>query len=307
MPQSTPRILLSVVIPAYNEEQRLGATIADLKRYFADKPYGYEVIVVSDGSTDGTGELVRRLSQGFPALRLVEYSPNRGKGHAVRRGMLEAKGEYRLFMDADNSVTIDTVEPFMREARADGVEVTIGSIAFSGSEVVEHNGWHRRLFGKVSKLLVRAVATPGIYDTQRGFKLFTAKAAEAIFPLQRVERFGFDIEILVIARAHGLSIRELPVSWDNPAGSKVRLGAYADTFAELGKIYANMLRGAYEPAAGRRSRAARASLLVLFLAEFPALFSRLVREALTSDVRLEELKRRLRERFSGERMIAEGE
>ncbi|MDE1874610.1 MAG: glycosyltransferase family 2 protein [Patescibacteria group bacterium] len=287
--------LLSVIIPAYNEEKRIGVTLADLERYFSDKRYAYEVIVISDGSTDGTADVVKSASGSFRGLRLVEYSPNRGKGYAVRAGMLEARGSYRLFMDADNSVAIETVEPFLREMREDSLEVTIGSIAFSDAEVVEHNGWHRRVFGSVSKILVRAVATPGIYDTQRGFKLFTARAAEAIFPLQKVDRFGFDIEILVIARMHGFSIRELPVSWDNPAGSKVHFRAYVDSFIELWRIYGNMLRGHYAPAHARRSRAKRASMLVLFLGEFPSLMTRFIRELLTSDINLRRAKRRLQQ------------
>ena len=284
-------IYLSVVIPAYNEEKRIGATLADLKRYFSDKGYAYEVIVVSDGSTDGTAEAVSRFAKGFPALKLIDNKENRGKGYAVRCGMLEARGQYRLFMDADNSVTIDTVEPFIEEARKSGCDVTIGSIAFSAeAKVVEHNGWHRRVFGSVSKLLVRAVATPGIYDTQRGFKLFTGRAAQAVFPQQKVDRFGFDIELLVIARAHGFSIRELPVAWDNPAGSKVHMRAYLDSFVELWKIYANMVRGSYDPNGERRTSLQRASFLVLFLGEFPALLSRFVRELLTTKIRLQEIR-----------------
>ncbi|MBX4209548.1 glycosyltransferase family 2 protein [Candidatus Parcubacteria bacterium] len=303
------KVLLSVIIPAYNEEKRIGVTLADLKRFFSEKDFPYEVIVVSDGSTDGTADLVREFAKGFPALKIVDNKENRGKGYAVRCGMLEAAGEYRLFMDADNSVTIDTVEPFIEEAQRDGADVTIGSIALSDSEVVEHNGWHRRVFGSMSKLLVRAVATPGIYDTQRGFKLFTEKAAKAIFPRQKINRFGFDIELLVIARLHGFAIRELPVSWNNPAGSKVDLKAYVDSFTELWRIYGNMLRGAYDPAHSARARRAgaeKASLLVLFLGEFPALFSRLVREILTSKIRLQEIKRSLKDSFSGRRgMILE--
>ncbi len=285
------KTLLSVIIPAYNEEKRIGVTLADLKRYFSQKEFPYEIIVVSDGSTDRTVDVVREFSRDFPQLKVIDNKENRGKGYAVRCGMLEAVGEYRLFMDADNSVTIDTVEPFIEEACKHGCEVTIGSIAFSAeAEVVEHNGWHRRVFGSISKLLVRAVATPGIYDTQRGFKLFTDKAASAIFPLQKIDRFGFDIEILVIARTHGFSIRELPVAWDNPAGSKVHLRAYIDSFVELWKIYANMLRGTYDPSGHRRTQLQKASLLVLFLGEFPALLSRFVRELLTSRVRLQAIR-----------------
>lgn len=281
---------LSVVIPAYNESERIGVTLADLKRYFSDKDYAYEVIVVSDGSTDGTADAVRRfaLEQSFPALRVIDNKENRGKGYAVRCGMLEARGEYRLFMDADNSVTIDTVDPFLGEMGKGGHDVAIGSIAFSYVPSVEHNGWHRRWFGSMSKALIRVVAVPGIYDSQRGFKLFTARAADAIFPLQRIDRFGFDVELLAIAKLQGLSVKELPVKWDNPAGSKVRLSAYVDSFVELGRIYANVLAGQYDAAAGTRGRMRRrASLAVLFLAEFPALLSRLAREILTSKVHLD--------------------
>lgn len=298
-------IFLSVVIPAYNEEQRIGATLADLKRYFSTKPFTYEIIVVSDGSTDGTCDLVRRFAAHFPELLLVENEANHGKGHAVRLGMLTARGKLRLFMDADNSVTIDTVGPFIHEARQNGHDVTIGSIAFSESEeAIDHNGWHRRVASSISKILVRAVATPGIYDTQRGFKLFTARAADIIFPLQRVDRFGFDIEILVIARTHGLSIRELPVRWNNPAGSKVHLRAYADSFVELWRIYGNMLRGDYDPAAGG-SRARKAGLLVLFLGEFPTLITRLVREIMTHRFQLQEVKKGFQRRLAPANVMAD--
>jgi len=301
MPKEQKNILLSVVIPAYNEEKRIGVTLSDLKRYFQTKDFSYEVIVVSDGSTDNTAKFVEDFARDFPALRLVEYSPNRGKGHAVQVGMLEARGEYRLFMDADNSVTIDTVEPFLEEMRAGGDDVTIGSIAFSPDEVIEHNGWHRRFLSSLSKIFVRAIATPGIYDTQRGFKLFTAKAAEVIFPLQKIERFGFDIEILVIARIHSMKIRELPVAWNNPAGSKVHLKAYAECFIELWRIYGNMLKGEYDPET-RRSR--RTSMVILFLGEFPSLLSRLVREILTHKFQIEDIRKRFSRRLAPQKIEA---
>jgi cellulose synthase/poly-beta-1,6-N-acetylglucosamine synthase-like glycosyltransferase len=280
-------ITLSVIIPAYNESKRIGVTLSDLKRYFEHAPYEYEVIVVNDGSKDDTAAVVSAYQQDFPALKLVDNVQNRGKGYAVKTGMLEARGDYRLFMDADNSVTIDTIEPFFSEMVYGKHDVIIGSIAFSYMPTIEHNGWHRRFFGSMSKFLVRVVATPGIYDTQRGFKLFTRKAAETIFPLQKIDRFGFDIELLTIARLHNFSIKEMPVVWDNPAGSTVRLRAYIDSFIELWRIYANVLRGKYDPQTVFRLRRKKASTALLFLYHFPSLFYSFIREALVSRVSLD--------------------
>ncbi|HVT74894.1 MAG TPA: dolichyl-phosphate beta-glucosyltransferase [Candidatus Paceibacterota bacterium] len=242
---NTHRPVLSIVIPAYNEELRIGATLADIKRFFSDRALSYEIIVVSDGATDGTEAVVRDFAEGLPALRLISYCKNRGKGFAVKAGMLAAKGEYRLFMDADNSVRIDSIEPFLREMGRNGCEVAIGSIDSDESGVIDRAGWHRRLASKASRFLIRALATPGIRDTQRGFKLFTERAVKAVFPLQRTERFGFDVELLVIAREKGFGIREIPVYWENPSGSKVSLRSYYESLIELWRIYVNMLRGAY--------------------------------------------------------------
>jgi dolichyl-phosphate beta-glucosyltransferase len=247
MNKTNHEIFLSVVIPAYNESKRILVTLRDLRRYFSVMEYGYEVIVVNDGSKDDTAEVVRNYAKKFPALTLIDNKKNRGKGYAVKCGMKAATGEYRLFMDADNSVTIDTVESFLDIMMEEGHDVAIGSIAHPGARYVEHNGWHRRLLGSISKGLIRFVAIPGIYDTQRGFKLFTRAAAEAIFPLQQIERFGFDIELLFIARKHGMSIKEIPVVWDNPAGSTVSARAYFDSLIELGKILWNAVSGRYNP------------------------------------------------------------
>jgi Glycosyltransferases involved in cell wall biogenesis len=209
--------------------------------------YGYEILVINDGSKDATSEVVRAYEQKLPGLRLISFKRNLGKGAAVRTGMIEARGEYRLFMDADNSVTIDTVEAFFDAIENEGHDIVIGSIAHPQARYVEHNGYYRRLLGSISKLLIRTVAIPGIRDTQRGFKLFTRAAAEAIFPLQQIERFGFDIEILYIARRHGFSVKEMPVVWDNPAGSTVSPRAYFDSFIELAKILWNGITGKYRP------------------------------------------------------------
>ncbi len=237
-------IFLSVIIPAYNEEKRIGNTLSSIQEYFKLKNITYEIIVVNDGSTDSTVGAVEAFQNKDPNLKLINNPINFGKGYAVNCGMNEAKGKYRLFMDADNSVHIDSVENFLTEIR-EGADIVIGSIAINKAEVTEHNAWHRRIFGTISKFLIRMVAVPGIYDTQRGFKLFTAESATRIFPLQTIWRFGFDIELLVIAETQKMKIKELPVVWDNPSGSKVRLRDYIKTFYELFRIVLNKIRGKY--------------------------------------------------------------
>lgn len=247
------KTFLSVIVPAYQEEKRISGTLLAAAEYLAVAPYSSEIIVVNDGSEDATADVVRELqktSAKLANLRLIDNSTNHGKGHAVRAGMLKAQGELRLFMDADNSVKISELERFFPEIER-GFDVVIGSIAGAvntprSGRVNEGNGLYRELFRKFSELLTRLVATPGIYDTQRGFKLFTRRAAEIIFPRQTIERFGFDIEILVIAQTHGLQIKELPVAFDNPAGSTVKISSYFTTFGELAKIVWKKLAGSYK-------------------------------------------------------------
>lgn len=236
-------IFLSVIIPAYKEANRIGTTLLSVDNYLRDKAYNYEIIVVNDGSPDDTSSVVTRYLPIVKNLKLIDNEVNQGKGYAVNCGMLEARGEYRLFMDADNSVDIQTIEDFLPYIEK-GNDVVIGSIAIS-NKVVEHNGWHRRFFGSISKFVIRNLVTPGIYDTQRGFKLFTKKSAEIIFPKQTIERFGFDIELITIARANNLIVKELPVVWDNPAGSTVTLGSYISTLGDLAKIISNRILGRY--------------------------------------------------------------
>lgn len=239
------KITLSIVIPAYNEATRIGNTLDSIERYFAHNDMSFEVIVVDDGSKDGTAEVVERYASRIKNLKVLINEKNSGKGFSVKRGMLAATGDYRLFMDADNSVDIPHIAVFMR-ALSEGFDVAIGSIHITDTtDVSEHNGWHRRILGYGANILVQLLAVPGIEDTQRGFKLFSAKAANAIFPRQTIERFGFDIEVLVIARENGFKIKELPVVWDNPADSKVTLWSYIKTFQELILIVSNRLLGRY--------------------------------------------------------------
>ncbi len=237
---------ISVVIPAYNEEKRLGQTLESLRCYFASHAFLPEVIIVDDGSIDDTVGVVRRYQQAMPFLKLVELQENHGKGYAVRMGMREAQGEYRLFMDADNSVDISNLDTFLPYAQNHVADVIIASIEVGNVTAREHNGMYRRALSRLSKLPVRLFITSEVKDTQRGFKLFTKQAAESIFSRQTIDRFGFDIEIVAITLAHRFSIKEVPVEWDNPEGSTVTIGSYFTTLYELAKIVLNKATGAYD-------------------------------------------------------------
>ncbi len=236
---------LSVVIPAYNEAGRIKGTLKAIVDYFEKQPYDYEILVVNDGSKDGTAEAVRSLGGQILRLRLIDNKENRGKGTVVRQGMLEAKGDFRLFVDADNAISMEQIESFWPWLDK-GYDVVIGSIEVPGAKIEEKAGWHRRILGKLSKLLIRFLAIWEIRDTQRAFKLFPAKVAQAVFSRQTIERWGFDIEILVIAKKLGYKIKELPVIWINPAGSKVTLKSYFSTLKELLKIKWNLVKNAYQ-------------------------------------------------------------
>ena len=236
---------LSVIIPAYNEEKRISATLLDIDKYLSKQDYSYEILVVSDGSTDDTASVVRKLKSQIANLKLIDNKKNHGKGYVTKQGILEAKGEYRLFVDADNAISIDHLDKFWPYTK--DYDLVIGSIEVKGARIEEHAGWHRRLLGKLAKYVIRIVA--GLWeikDSQRAFKLFPAKVAEDIFPRQTLERWGFDFEILSLAKKLKYKIKELPVTWINPADSKVGLKAYIRTFGELLKIKKNFITNKYK-------------------------------------------------------------
>lgn len=235
---------LSIVIPAYNESERIGITLDSIVRYFSRIDAEFEVIVVDDGSTDGTSQIVESWGPQIKNLKVILNEENLGKGFSVKRGMLAAKGDYRLFMDADNSVDISHLNVFSPWLEK-GFDLVIGSIHVREAMVREESGWHKRLLGKLSRYLIHLVAGLQVKDTQRGFKLFSAHAANTIFPLQTISPFGFDIELLVIAQVNGLRVKEVPVKWINPTGSKVRLSSYGQTLLELLKITRNRFLGIY--------------------------------------------------------------
>jgi len=236
-------MLLSVVIPAYNEEKRIPATLQSLKEYFKDKDYEYEILVVVDGAKDNTAQVVKDAN--IPNLKLIDNKENCGKGCVVRQGMLEAKGKYRLFMDADNATTIDHVEkmlPFFDE----GYDIVIASIAIKGAKVAHSEKFYKRIFGQMGNLFIQIMLVPGIKDTQRGFKIFTAKAAEDIFKRLTLDRWGFDFEALAVARKLGYKIKEVPINWKNDPKSLVTLGAYIKTLLEVVKVRLNLWEGEYK-------------------------------------------------------------
>ncbi len=237
---------LSVVIPAYNESARITKTLLSVSEFLKKQPWEYEILVVSDGSKDNTGQVVKDLSKTLKNLFLLDNKENHGKGWVVRQGMLKASGDARLFMDADNSTSIDQVLP-MLECLQNGFDVVIGSIEVAGAKIDEHAQWYRRFVGHWSKYLIRFVAGIWeIHDSQRGFKLFSAKAAERVFSKAVIERFGFDIEILAMSKKFGYKIKELPVVWVNEGESKVSLKSYIEVFIDLLKIRLNLWFGKYD-------------------------------------------------------------
>lgn len=237
-------IFLSVILPAYNEESRIGQTLEALGLYFKKQIFEYEILVVNDGSSDKTAEVVKGYELRIKGLRLIDNVENKGKGYVVRQGMLNAQGKYRLFMDSDNSVPIDHFDEFLPYF-SQGYDVVIGSIEVAGAKIEDCGAWYRRLLGHWAKLLIRVIAIWEIHDTQRGFKVFSEKAALDVFPLQTLTRWGFDIEILVIAKNLGFRTRELPVMWNNPSGSKVTIGTYFTTLHDLFVVKKKLILGKY--------------------------------------------------------------
>jgi len=238
-------IRLSVIIPAYDEEARLPGTLRQVGAFLAAQPYDSEVLVVDDGSKDGTAAAVGRCTA-VAMLRLIHHPDggNHGKGASVRRGMMEARGAFRLFMDADNSTTIDQIAalwPWFEQ----GYDVVIGSRRTPGARVEVHQAWYKELAGRLGNLVIRALAVPGVEDTQAGFKMFTSRAAAAVFPLQTLDRWGSDFEVLAIARLLGFRIREVPIVWINAPGSKVKLSSYPQVLREVWRVRRNLKSGRY--------------------------------------------------------------
>lgn len=212
--------MISLVVPAYNERDRLPASLQAMRAYLAAEGEPYEVIVVDDGSSDHTAALVEEHRTEWPELHLIALPANRGKGAAVRAGMLAARGDHRAFSDADLSTPIEEL-PLLRRRLNGTCQVAIASRAITGARVLVHQPGRRELMGRTYNRLVQLIALPGIHDTQCGFKVFTATAAVTCFQPLRTFGFGFDAEVLVRARANGWEIAEVPVRWRHMEDSRV--------------------------------------------------------------------------------------
>jgi glycosyltransferase involved in cell wall biosynthesis len=210
----------SIVIPAYNESARLGGTLGKILDYVHTRGWNAEVIVVNDGSQDNTADIVRTFAANDPAIRLVENPGNRGKGYSVRNGMLHAGGGIVIFSDADLSSPIEEA-PKLLQALAAGADIAIGSRWLRAETQTQRQPLHRQIFGRIFNLMLRVTLGLKFKDTQCGFKAFRQPAVREIFPLQKIERWGFDPEILFLARKFKFRVREVPVAWGHSGGTRI--------------------------------------------------------------------------------------
>lgn len=239
----------SIIIPAYDESARLGSTLEKVLAFVSQRGWEAEVIAVDDGSRDDTAEIVLGHSQKDSRLRLLQNPGNRGKGYSVRNGMLHAQGEILLFSDADLSSPIEEADKLLA-AIAEGADIAIGSRWLRSDLQTQRQPPYRQLFGRIFNLLLRITLGLNFKDTQCGFKAFTRRAAMAIFPLQQIERWGFDPELLYLAKQFGFKVAEVPVTWAHRAGTRINpLRDGPKMLGEMLRIRWNALSGKYREAA----------------------------------------------------------
>jgi dolichyl-phosphate beta-glucosyltransferase len=231
---------LSVIIPAYNEAKRIPLTLIDIDKHLERVSFSYEIIVVDNNSKDATREVAERFAQTIPHMRVVECTIQ-GKGAAVRMGMKEAQGQIRLFTDADNSTAI-THFFAMQHHFEEGYDVVIGSRDITGSQTDPPQPWYRRILGDMGNIFIQSMLLSGIKDTQCGFKAFSAAAARDVFSNAQVNGWGFDVEVLALAKKFGYHIKEIPVVWVNDPFSHVSPFAYVQVLLEVVKIKLRLMR-----------------------------------------------------------------
>lgn len=240
---------LSVIIPAYREADRIEKNLLEIENYLSVKDYAYEVLVITDGSPDNTPEVARGFADKVKNLRVIENKENHGKGYVVRQGLLEARGELRLFLDADGSTSITHLDAFIPEFKNDDFDVVIGSRDIEGAYVQIHQPKYREVMGDMGNWAIRLVLGLWSYpDTQCGFKMLNAKAAEAVASRMVVDRFGFDFELIILAKKLGFKIKQMPVRWLNEEGSSVGLtgpNGFIQVLVDLFKAKWRLLTGKY--------------------------------------------------------------
>ena len=236
---------LSVIIPAYNEEKRLPSTLESVHSFLSESEKTFEIIVVDDGSSDGTSKVVKEFAINHCGVRLLTHSPNQGKGYSVREGMLKAEGELLLLDDADGASPISELVR-LENAINKGADIAIGSRAKPGDETVVKALSHRKHIGNTFNMIVQSSLLKGIEDTQCGFKLFKRDVAMDLFSMGRLNRYAFDVEILYLARIRGYEIAEVPINWTSIEGSKINLVTDPmNMLFEIAKIYSAKMCGLY--------------------------------------------------------------
>lgn len=239
------KVYLSIIIPVYNEAKRIRGTLLSIRDYLSRQDYAYEIIVVNDGSGDTTSQIILDLKGKIKTLKLIDNKNNYGKGCVVRQGLLQAKGEYRLFTDADNSTQITELENFLPYLEK-GYDIIIGSRAISGSKIVKAQPFHRKVLGKVYSILSHLITgLHDVVDTQCGFKLFSEKSVKDILPRCKVNGWSFDSEILIIAQKLGYKIKETPITWTNESNTKVKFFGMVKSILDLLKIRYNIIFKSY--------------------------------------------------------------
>ncbi len=237
-------IYLSVVIPSYNEEKRIGKTLDIIYEYLKKQDFTSEVIIVNDGSKDNTLDVIKE-KYSLNNFQIISYSKNRGKGYAVRSGIKKSQGRYILFADADNSTPFEQVEKLLVEIKK-GYDIVIGSRYISGGKIKKKQGLLRRFISRGGNLLFWLILGLKFKDTRCGFKLFKNKVAKHIFSLQKLERFGFDTEILVIANKYKCKVAEFPIIWYDETRSQISpVRDSLRSFKEIAQIKWNLITGKY--------------------------------------------------------------
>jgi dolichyl-phosphate beta-glucosyltransferase len=238
---------ISIIVPAYNEAKRIAQTLRRFKEYLSGQNYSYEVLAVVDGAKDNTAEIAEEIAANWPNLEVINNKINHGKGFVVRQGMLEANGSYRVFTDADNSTDIAHLEKMLPKFK-EGFEVVIGTRDrkdSAGAKQAVPQSAFKRLLGNLGNLFIQIMVLPGIWDTQAGFKGFSAEAAEKIFSRTKINRWGFDVEVLALARKFGYKIGKIPLYWKNDPYSHVKFSGYIGVLRDTIKVRCGLWVGRY--------------------------------------------------------------